>query len=658
MSERIRIAIFVDRYSPGGTQRQMIELLARLDRSRFVVHPVCFHTEGHWFQRVTGFGDEVALFPIHGFRQARTFGQLRAFAQWCREKRIQVLQTCELYSNIFGLPGGALASVPVRIGSRRGFVEPPGLQRLQRASYAAAHRVVANSQAAAERLRTEGVPDRRILVIPNGIDVSSFPLREYSSRPRRVAMVACLREEKRIDVLIAAVPRILERHPDAEFMIVGEGQCRAGLTAQAQSLGVADRVRFLGHRDDVPAVLAEADLFVLPSRSEAFPNSVMEAMAAGLPVVGSAVGGIPELVDDGRTGYLVPPGEPGPLADALIGLMDHPDRAAEFGRAGRRRIEETYSFDRMVSQFESLYMEQLAAREASVPVAVPGSRPKLAVKRALMHAYLTSGYPRTRDQLYARLGRGRLTVLNYHQVKDPADDYSSVSIVAFRQQMQFLKDHYRVLPLSEAIRAMSASRNPDRIVAITFDDGYLDNATIAAPILHALGLPACFFVSTEMIGSTRPFPHDVAQGRPPQPHMSWDDLRTLASHGFEIGSHTCSHADMGTIALDEAERELRESRRRLEEELGKPIRMFAFPYGHRRNMRPDTIAAARREYEVCCSAYGGHNTAPLDPSNVRRVVISTGVTFLAFKAIVEGWPILRRSNPYQAPTMPEQAVAS
>jgi peptidoglycan/xylan/chitin deacetylase (PgdA/CDA1 family) len=269
-----------------------------------------------------------------------------------------------------------------------------------------------------------------------------------------------------------------------------------------------------------------------------------------------------------------------------------------------------------------------------------------------MSTYLASGFPPARDSLYARFGRGRLTVLNYHQVNDPADDYSTVSPAAFREQMQFLARHYRVLPLADAVKAVATAGSGERLVAITFDDGYRDNVTIAAPILRSLGLPACFFVSTDMIGSTRPFPHDVVQGRPPQVHMTWDDLRALAAQGFQIGSHTCSHADLGAVPLDEAERELRESRRRLKEELNAPIRLFAFPYGHRRNMRRDTHAAARREYDVCCSAYGGHNTAPTDPGNVRRVVISTGVTFLAFRAVLEGWPMLRLTNPYRARAEP------
>lgn len=272
---------------------------------------------------------------------------------------------------------------------------------------------------------------------------------------------------------------------------------------------------------------------------------------------------------------------------------------------------------------------------------------KRAVKHALMEAYLASGYPSVRDSLDARLGRSRLTVLCYHQVTDPADDYSTVGTAAFRQQMEFLKQHYSVVPLSQAVAALRTGGTAQRLVAITFDDGYRDNAAIAAPILRSLDLPACFFVATDLIDSTRPFPHDVAQCRPPQEHLTWQDLRSLATAGFEIGSHTCSHLDMGVAPLAEAERELRDSRERLERELNIPIRLFAFPYGHRRNMRPDTMVAARREYEVCCSAYGGHNTTPVDPGNVRRVVISTGVTFVGFRAILEGWPIFRRQNPYR-----------
>ncbi len=253
-------------------------------------------------------------------------------------------------------PAGALAGVPLRIGSRRGLGGPPGVRLLQQLAYRSAHRMVANSRAAANQVVSEGVPEAHIDVIPNGIDLSVFSFRRDRSRPRTIAMVACLREEKRIDVLIAAAPRIAARHPDVEFWIVGDGPCREALVRLATATGALPHVRFLGHRDDVPAILSESDLFVLPSESEASPNVIFEAMAAGLPVVASRVGGIPELVTDGETGHLVRPGDPEALALALLDLLDHPDRVAAFGRAGRTRIARDYSFDRMVEQFERLYL--------------------------------------------------------------------------------------------------------------------------------------------------------------------------------------------------------------------------------------------------------------------------------------------------------------
>jgi glycosyltransferase involved in cell wall biosynthesis len=352
----IPIAVFVDRFIPGGTQRQLIELLRRIDRQRFRVHPVCFYDDGPWTSRVSVLGDPIARFPISGFGKPATAGQLLRFARWCRQNDIAVVHAWEIYSNIFGLSGAALAGVPLRIGSRRGLGGPPAVRRLQTLACRTAHRMVANSRAAANQLIEQGIPERRIDIIPNGIDLSMFPIRRDFSRARTITMVACLREGKRIDVLITAAARIIARYPDVQFQIVGDGPCREQLVEQAAATGVLPHMRFLGHRDDVPAILTASDVFVLPSESEASPNVVLEAMAAALPVVASRVGGIPELVDEGVTGHLVPPGDPDALASALLDLLDHPTKRATFGRTGRARIEQQYSFDRMVAQFENLYV--------------------------------------------------------------------------------------------------------------------------------------------------------------------------------------------------------------------------------------------------------------------------------------------------------------
>src|SRR5262245_25616466 len=163
MSRAIHIAFVMTIFDPGGTERQMIELVRRLDPARWAVHVACFHTRGAWFGRVQEVATSVAQFPVTSFQSPGALKHLWAFARWCRTHKIAVAHTTELYSNIFGLPGAALAGVPVRIGNRREINPDKSAAQvaLQRAGYAVAHKIVANSRAAAERLRRERVPSRR-----------------------------------------------------------------------------------------------------------------------------------------------------------------------------------------------------------------------------------------------------------------------------------------------------------------------------------------------------------------------------------------------------------------------------------------------------------------------------------------------------------------
>jgi glycosyltransferase involved in cell wall biosynthesis len=357
----IPLAVVMTSFEPGGTERQMIELIRRLDPLRWAVHVACFHARGAWFSQAAQAAVSVAEFPVQSFRRLDTARHLWAFARWCRERRLAVVHTTELYSNIFGLPGAALAGVPVRVGNRRE-INPdksPAQIALQRAAYGCAHCVVANSRAAADRLVKEHVPAQKIALISNGLDVRAFGSRGRSRGPRRVVVVANLRREKGHEVLIDAAVDLLRRVPDAAFEFVGAGPELDALVARTEARQVRRAFTFLGHRNDVAARLAAADIFVLPSRSEAFPNAVLEAMAAGLPIVASGVGGICELIDDGRTGLLVPAGDPRALADRLGRLMGDPALADRLGEAARVEARARYSFDRMVAAFDSLYVTGL-----------------------------------------------------------------------------------------------------------------------------------------------------------------------------------------------------------------------------------------------------------------------------------------------------------
>jgi glycosyltransferase involved in cell wall biosynthesis len=360
----LSVAVVMTSFNPGGTERQMTELVRRLDRSRWTVHVACFHARGAWFPRVADVAASVAEFPVTSFKSARTARHLWEFAAWCRRRRIALVHTTELYSNIFGLPGAALAGVPVRIGNRRE-INPDksrGQIAMQRAAYALAHKVIANSRAAADRLLFERVPAHKVAVVANGLDFDRVQHRQWRPKLRKVVVVANLRSEKGHDVLIDAAVDVLRQFPDAEFELVGGGPELEPLLARAAARRMSHAFTFLGHRDDVAARLAQADLFVLPSRSEAFPNAVLEAMAAGLPIVASGVGGILELVDHGKTGLLVPPGEPRPLGDAICRLMAEPAYAGQLGDAARGEARARYSFERMVAAFESIYLTELTRR--------------------------------------------------------------------------------------------------------------------------------------------------------------------------------------------------------------------------------------------------------------------------------------------------------
>lgn len=346
----------------------MTELIQRLDRTRFDVHVACFQHEGAWLPRVEACAP-VTAFPIRGFARAGTIVQAASFVRWCRARRIAVLQTCDLYANSFALPAALVAGVPVRIGSRRELNPDKTAAQitLQRHAYRCAQVVVANSPAGARQLESEGIPAHRVAIIPNGVDGNRFGARPSTERPvTNILTVANLRTEKAHEVLLHAAARLTPRYPHLQFLVVGDGPRGAELRAMAGTLGVATHVNFLGHREDVPALLAGADAFVLPSRSEAFPNGAIEAMAAGLPVVASRVGGLIDLIEDGRTGMLVPPDDPAALAAALESLILSPARASILGSAAREEVTRRYSFERMVRGFEDLYLSHLHA--AGVPI--------------------------------------------------------------------------------------------------------------------------------------------------------------------------------------------------------------------------------------------------------------------------------------------------
>jgi glycosyltransferase involved in cell wall biosynthesis len=198
-----------------------------------------------------------------------------------------------------------------------------------------------------------GRPDQ-YTVIANGIEPMRFDL-AAAPEQGRILMVGRLAPPKRPDLAVRAMAELRRAHPGARLDVVAHGPLRAETEALVRELGLGDTVRLLGKREDVPELLSRAQCFLLTSDYEGCPYSVLEAMAAGVPVVSTRVGGLAELVSDGETGLLADPGSPASVAEALGRILDDPGRASALGEAGRRRVRERFSRERMVRETVSLY---------------------------------------------------------------------------------------------------------------------------------------------------------------------------------------------------------------------------------------------------------------------------------------------------------------
>lgn len=231
-------------------------------------------------------------------------------------------------------------------------------------------RVVGCSEALTNDLIRHGLNPRKSLTIHNGIPYRPTPpdpelraaVRAELGLPAEapvIIFVARFAPDKGLGDLLNAMAQVLWRRPDARLLLAGSGEMLPACEAQARKLGIEASVQFLGFRNDVNRLLAAADVFTLPSLDEGLPLSVAEAMAAGLPVVATPVGGVPEIVLDNLTGFLVEPRSPARLGEALLKLLADPVLARRMGQAGRIHVAANFTLDQMVSRFEALYMDQL-----------------------------------------------------------------------------------------------------------------------------------------------------------------------------------------------------------------------------------------------------------------------------------------------------------
>lgn len=377
MSEpRSPVLLLGDTLNVGGTEGQYAEVACGLDRTRWEVHVACVRAEGPLRARLEAAGLHPWSLGPSSFKSPGLAVAILRLAAYLRRHAVRLVHCFDFYSNVVGVPAARLARTPVVIASQRdmGNLRSRGQQSLHSMVLELATHILVNSDAIAARLaHTRAARRHRLEMVPNGVDLGRFePVAAANGAAAAavttIATLANLRPEKGLVQLVEAAAIVTRRAPHARFAIWGDGPLRTDLEARIRSLGLTDRVEMRGATREPAQALRQCQIFVLASLSEASSNVVLEAMATGLPVVGTRVGGIPGLVDDLRTGLLVPPDNAPALAEAILRLVETPALAAEMGAQGRVRALAEFGMDRMHERIDRFYCRALGiGRSASTP---------------------------------------------------------------------------------------------------------------------------------------------------------------------------------------------------------------------------------------------------------------------------------------------------
>ena len=381
----IRVAYVIDHLRVGGAQRHLLEVVRGLDRREYAPE---------MWSAANDPGDLAAVFeregvPVRSFgirgtmMSPRTLSAVRRVAADFRARGVHVVHGYLFEGNFLAALVGRLAGTPVTLVSKRSLDRYDRFDR--RAAAWLSNRLASRVTVNAEAVRTitiehERCAPERIVLIPNGVALpssvagSTAPA-QAGADPRGdgplVGMVGRLSWKKGYEFALAAVVKLKDRIPGLRFDVVGDGEQRAELEASARRLGLDGTVRFLGQRRDVPELMRTFDCYVLSSVIEGMPNALLEAMALGRPVVTTSAGGSAEVVIDGESGLVVPPGDADALANAVERVLRDADFARRIAAAGERRVRDNFSLDAMLHAFDRLYRDELARAglQISAPIA-------------------------------------------------------------------------------------------------------------------------------------------------------------------------------------------------------------------------------------------------------------------------------------------------
>ena len=340
----------------GGLERLLVEFSRRCSRPDFEQTFVALTSVGQPAEDIREAGCEV--FSLNN-GEVRRLQQFKKLASILRDKQIDIVHTHNTYAHFYGALAARRAGINHVVNTQHG--RGCGDSWKTRVQFRIANkfsdRIIGVSENSADLCRRDDhASSNKIEAIWNGIDVSRFQFRGPKLAPNAIS-VARLSPEKDFATLLRAVPQVLRWIPAFKLTIVGNGSEFDSMAALINELGIGDSVQLMGERNDIPELLANAGFFVSSSKTEGISLTLLEAMAVGLPIVATSVGGNPEIVVEGKTGRLVPSQDSEAIANAIIAMCQEQDTWPAMSELARQRVEQNFEINKMISQYEALYRE-------------------------------------------------------------------------------------------------------------------------------------------------------------------------------------------------------------------------------------------------------------------------------------------------------------
>lgn len=701
------ILFIIDTFGELAGAEKNLYLAAKEFKKKDYNPIVCILKAGHLInklkeQKITFIDLNIdKIYNIHGIKQ------ILKLIKFIRQHHIKLVVTYHESSDFIGFIIKILTGIPV-ISNRRDMG-----YKLKRRHIIVYHiinnffdHIVCVSQAVKKIIiKREDTPSKRLSVIYNGLNISRYlnvsndkikikTKLGITPQDKVVSMIAGIRRIKGHEYFIKAAHIILKEMPNVKFLLVGHDNQEINYSLELkrliEKLGISQNMLFLGHRDDIPKILSITDISVLSSLSEGFSNTIIESMAAGVPVVATNVGGNPESIVHGVTGFLVPPKNTNALASAILKLLKDKNLAKKMGEAARKRAKDLFSLNKMIDNYETLIKATLGNNQRCHFLPINFRKmAKLFVADFLYYSGLFHLFLYLRDKTPSQRG---IRILAYHRVDDDIFYHQiglAVSSSNFEKQMFYLKKYYNIISLKDALYILKNGLEiPPRAIVITFDDGYKDNYINAFPVLKKYNIPATIFLCVNPINNgTYLWPDQIInvlkhfsanyldlrkygldaytvktleekkqvlykicdylkktslkesqtltnylastlnEGSKNNLMLDWEEINEMKKYNISFGSHTLTHPILTEIPIEEAMKEIRESKKIIEDRLRETIDFFAYPYGSKKEFNDQIIKLLKDTgYSCACTLISGPNKKGTNLYTLKRYSINEGMS--------------------------------